>query len=110
MCWAWQAAPITAISGRSFRPLTARTIALDTFSPKNSPSPSVYVGLETDDIEAEVARLKESGANVVMDTHENVNDEGRGICKMAIIVDPEGNPIMLHEIAAWQVGEAGHDH
>ncbi len=28
--------------------------------------------------------------------------EGKLICKMAIITDPDGNPIMLHQIADWR--------
>ena len=82
------------------------TIALDTISPKQVPNPTPYIALETDDIEAEVARLREQGVTVTVDTWTNQFPDGRPICKMAMIVDPGGNPIMLHEIAAWRAGEA----
>jgi predicted enzyme related to lactoylglutathione lyase len=67
-----------------------KTIALDSFSPDGTPP---YMALETDDIEAELARLKQSGVDVVMDVQDNK------VCKMAIIKDSEGNGLMLHQIA-----------
>ena len=67
-----------------------KSIALDTFSPEGTPP---YLALETDDIEAELARLKENGVEVVMDIQDNK------VCKMAIIKDSEGNGLMLHQIA-----------
>ena len=67
-----------------------KSIALDTFSPEGTPP---YLALETDDIEAEVARLKEAGVTVLMEVTDNK------VCKMAIVKDSEGNGLMLHEIA-----------
>jgi predicted enzyme related to lactoylglutathione lyase len=67
-----------------------KTIGLDSFSPPGTPP---YMALETDDIEAEIARLKRAGVEVVMDVRDNK------VCKMAIIKDSEGNGLMLHEIA-----------
>jgi predicted enzyme related to lactoylglutathione lyase len=67
-----------------------KTIALDTFSPDGTPP---YMALETDDIEAEVARLKQAGVEVLMDVRDNK------VCKMAIIKDSEGNGLMLHQIS-----------
>ncbi len=67
-----------------------KTIALDTFSPEGTPP---YLSLETDNIEAEVGRLKQAGVEVLMDVRDNK------VCKMAIIKDPEGNGIMLHQIS-----------
>ena len=67
-----------------------KTIALDTFSPDGTPP---YMALETDDIEAEVARLKQAGVEVLLDVRDNK------VCKMAIIKDSEGNGVMLHQIA-----------
>jgi len=67
-----------------------KSIALDTFSPEGTPP---YLALETDDIEAEVARLRQAGAEVVMDVRDNK------VCKMAIVKDSEGNGLMLHQIA-----------
>ena len=67
-----------------------KTIALDGFSPEGT---TPYLALETDDIEAEMARLKEAGVEVHKDTWDNK------VCKMALIKDPEGNVLMLHQIA-----------
>ena len=67
-----------------------KSIALEMFSPEGNPP---YMALETDDIEAEVARLKEAGVQVVLDTQDNK------VCKMAIVQDGVGNNVMLHEIA-----------
>ena len=67
-----------------------KTIALDTFSPDGTPP---YMALETDDIEAELARLKQAGVEVLMDVRDNK------VCKMAIIKDSEGNGLMLHQMS-----------
>ena len=66
-------------------------------------APATYLTLETDDIEAEVARLKEGGVTIDKEVWTNEH-EGKEICKMAIIRDPDGNAIMLHQIAAWREG------
>ena len=78
-----------------------KTIALDTYTPQIDQSARTYISLETDDIEAEVARLKEAGVTIVKDIWTNEH-EGKEICKMAIVLDPEGHGIMLHQIAAWR--------
>lgn len=78
------------------------TIALDTILPKRMESPTPYMALETDDIESEVARLAEAGATVARAPWTNTNAEGKEICKMAMVLDPDGNAIMLHEIAGWR--------
>lgn len=75
------------------------TIALDTFSPKNVPEQGPYLALETDDIAAETARLKESGATVLMEPWDNTDEDGSPVCKMAILQGPDGHSFMLHEIA-----------
>jgi len=75
------------------------TIALDTFSPEKSENPTVYLALETDDIVAEVARLRGEGVQVVADVWENQDQDDQGVCTMAIVLDPDGNTLMLHEIA-----------
>jgi len=67
-----------------------KSIGLDTFSPEGT---APYLALETDDIEAEVARLKQAGVEVLMDVRDNK------VCKMAVIKDSEGNGLMLHQIA-----------
>ena len=84
-----------------------KTIALDTFTPEAVESPAPYLALETDDIEAEVGRLREDGATIVRDVWTNHNEDGRDLCRMAIVLDPEGNPIMLHQTAAWRLEEGG---
>src|SRR5687768_2327638 len=66
-----------------------KSIALDTFSP---PDTRPYLALETDDIEKEVARLRKRGVPVVMDVMDNK------ICKIAIIKDPNGHALMLHQM------------
>lgn len=68
-----------------------KSIGLDTFSPEGTPP---YLALETDDIEAEVARLKKHGVKILRDVKDNK------VCKMAMIEDSEGNKLMLHEMAA----------
>ncbi len=70
-----------------------KAIALDGYSPQASPDPGPYMALETDDIEAEMARLKEAGTPIVKDLWDNK------VCKMALIADPDGNVLMLHQIA-----------
>ena len=67
-----------------------KTIALDTFSPEGTPP---YLALETDDIQAELDRLRHAGVEVLMDIQDNK------VCKMAIVKDSEGNSVMLHQIA-----------
>ncbi len=68
-----------------------KSIGLDTISPEGT---GPYLALESDDIEAEVARLKEQGVKFLLDIQDNK------VCKMAIIEDSEGNKLMLHEMAA----------
>ena len=51
-----------------------KTIALDTFSPEGTPP---YMALETDDIEAEVARLKEAGVEVLLQDGDHQGQRGQ---------------------------------
>jgi predicted enzyme related to lactoylglutathione lyase len=67
-----------------------KSIGLEMHSPEGSPP---YLALETDDIAAEVKRLKQHGVKVLLDVQDNK------VCKMAIIEDSEGQKLMLHEIA-----------
>jgi predicted enzyme related to lactoylglutathione lyase len=78
-----------------------KTIALDPYTAKNMEGASVYLALESDDIEADVARIKESGATVVKDVWTNEH-EGKEICSMALVLDPDGNMLMIHQMAAWR--------
>jgi predicted enzyme related to lactoylglutathione lyase len=66
-----------------------KSIALDTFSPVDT---GTYMALETDDIEKEIARLRKRGVKVTLDIMDNK------VCKMAIVVDPGGHPVMIHQM------------
>jgi len=85
-----------------FKARDGKTVALDTFSAQAAPS-APYMALETDDIEAEVQRLKSFGVTVARDVWANNNEDGRENCKMAIVTDPDGNAVMLHQTAAWRL-------
>ena len=67
-----------------------KTIAIEQLSPEGSPP---ILALETDDIEAEVARLRDAGVEFLGDILDNK------VCKMAFALDPSGNKVMLHQIA-----------
>ena len=67
-----------------------KTVAIEQFSPEGSPP---TLALETDDIEAEVARLKQAGVEFQGEILDNK------VCKMAFARDPSGNLLMLHQIA-----------
>ncbi|PIE24219.1 MAG: glyoxalase [Planctomycetota bacterium] len=69
-----------------------KSIAIEDFSPAGSPP---TLALETDDIEAEVARLKEAGVSFENDGQIMDNK----VCKMAFVRDPSGNMVILHQIA-----------
>jgi len=45
-----------------------------------------------------VARLKEKGVTILKEPWVNT-DDGNEICRMAVIQDPCGNAVMLHQIA-----------
>ncbi|MCA8972003.1 MAG: VOC family protein [Planctomycetes bacterium] len=67
-----------------------KSIAIETCSPPATPT---TLALETDDIEAEVARLKAAGVAFEGDIQDNK------VCKMAWAIAPSGQAIMLHQIA-----------
>ena len=71
-----------------------KSIALDTFSP---PDKGPYLALETDNIEKELARLRKKGVPVTMEIMDNK------VCKMAIVKDPSGHSIMLHQMEAGRL-------
>jgi predicted enzyme related to lactoylglutathione lyase len=85
-----------------FKTPDGKAIALDTITPTKTDSPTTYLALETDHIEEEVERIQKLGGQIAQDVWENKDGEGRGICKMAIVLDPDGNALLLHEIAAWR--------
>lgn len=66
-----------------------KSIALDTFAPVEK---GPYLALETDDIEKEMSRLRKRGVTALMDIMDNK------VCKMAIILDPSGHSLMLHQM------------
>ena len=67
-----------------------KSIGLDTLSPEGT---TPYLALETDDIEAEVSRLKEAGVPF----HGEIMDNE--VCKMAFASAPSGHTVMLHQIS-----------
>lgn len=71
-----------------------KSIAIDTFSAVEK---GPYLALETDNIEKEVARLRKKGVPVTLDITDNK------VCKMAIIQDPSGHSLMLHQMAPDRV-------
>ncbi len=68
----------------------SKSIGLEQFSPQDSPP---YLALETDNIEAEVERMKGEGVKFLGDVMDNQ------VCKMVLLKDPEGHTLMLHEMA-----------
>ncbi len=76
------------------------TLALDTYSPKEMDHPATYMALETDDLDAELARLAAAGVTVAKEAWTNTEPDGAEVCRMAVILDPDGNPVLLHQIAA----------
>lgn len=49
------------------------------------------VALAVDDVHAAIAELRDQGVTIVMDPLET------GVCFMALIADPDGNQILIHE-------------
>jgi predicted enzyme related to lactoylglutathione lyase len=67
------------------------TLALGCGSPLFKPSSDGgAIALEVDDFDAAVARLKECGAAFKLEPYETP------VCRMAVIVDPDGNSLMFH--------------
>lgn len=63
-----------------------------------------YVALETDDIEKELARLRQRGVEIVKDV-EPLGDGDLPFCREAIIKDSEGNVVKLHQRLAPEPGQ-----
>jgi predicted enzyme related to lactoylglutathione lyase len=85
-----------------FQTPDGKAICLDTYGPELLDAPTPYLALETDDLEAQLQQAEAGGARIVMPVQINKDPEGREICRMAVILDTEGNSIMLHQIAAWR--------
>jgi predicted enzyme related to lactoylglutathione lyase len=49
------------------------------------------IAFECDDVDAMMARVKESGATVMMDLMDSP------VCRFGIVADPDGNSVMLHK-------------
>jgi predicted enzyme related to lactoylglutathione lyase len=81
-----------------YRTPEGKTIALDSFSAEREGA-TPYLALETDDFEGDLQRLREAGVEVLMEPTHNKDEQGLDICSMAIVKDPAGNPLMLHQIA-----------
>jgi predicted enzyme related to lactoylglutathione lyase len=68
------------------------TLGLGCYGDVWKPSPDgTCIAFEVDDLDAEIARLKSLGVKFSMDTTPTP------ICNFAIILDPDGNQIMIHK-------------
>ena len=68
------------------------TLAITTMAESLKPgSPGGWVALEVDDLDVWVTRMKADGVPIIRDTFESP------VCRMAVITDPDGNGIMLHQ-------------
>ncbi|MDQ6655698.1 MAG: VOC family protein [Verrucomicrobiota bacterium] len=56
-----------------------------------APSGGTMAAFESDELDALVQRVKESGAPVVMDIMDTP------VCRFAMVLDPDGNCLMLHK-------------
>jgi len=69
----------------------AGTLGIGSY-PGWDPSPQGQcVGLEVDDLDAEMSRLKAKGATIHMDITDTP------VCRFAMICDPDGNKIIIHK-------------
>jgi predicted enzyme related to lactoylglutathione lyase len=74
--------------------LPPTTLALGEENPHVPISPGeggVGLALAVDDVEGAVTELREEGMTVLMDVVDS------GVCDMAMVSDPDENPIMLHK-------------
>ena len=60
----------------------------DTWRPSTGGTMAAF---ESDDVDALMARVKESGATVVMELMDSP------VCRFGIVLDPDGNSLMLHK-------------
>ncbi len=60
----------------------------DTWRPSTGGTMAAF---ETDDVDALMARVKESGAKVVMELMDSP------VCRFGIVLDPDSNSLMLHQ-------------
>ena len=55
-----------------------------------SPQKNAHIALHVDDIEAARSDLEARGVEFLGETFDT------GVCKMALLIDPDGNDLMLH--------------
>ena len=68
------------------------TLAITTMVDELTPgAPGGWVALEVDDLDVWVTKVKADGVKVVRDIFESP------VCRMAVILDPDGNCVMLHQ-------------
>jgi predicted enzyme related to lactoylglutathione lyase len=68
------------------------TLAISNYwKPSAEPSMGPTVGLEVEDYDATIARLKEKGVPFAMETMETP------VCFMAVVTDPDGNSLFIHK-------------
>ena len=68
------------------------TLGIGSYSEAWKPSPDgTCVAFEVDNLDAEVARLKAKGVPVPVDVMDTP------VCRFAIVCDPDGNKLMLHQ-------------
>lgn len=68
------------------------TLAITNIESEWKPSEQgTMVAFEVDDLDASVAGLKAGGVSIVMDIFETP------VCRMAIVADPDGNKLTLHQ-------------
>ncbi|MEO0796695.1 MAG: VOC family protein [Verrucomicrobiota bacterium] len=66
------------------------TLAIsNTWEPGSEGGPSV--ALEVEDLSAAMTKLKEAGANIIVEHMESP------VCEFALITDPDGNGITIHK-------------
>lgn len=74
---------------------------------EEGPQPSTDGGMiafEVDDFDATVQALKDTGASFRMEPFETPG------CRMAVVTDPEGNSLMMHQLRVNQLkAERRHD-
>ena len=68
------------------------TLGIGCYGDVWKPSPDgTCIAFETDDFDAEISRLKSLGVKFSMDATPTP------ICNFAIILDPDGNQVMIHQ-------------
>ncbi len=78
--------------------LPGGTFAITTFVEGVHPSAEAggSIGFEVDDVDALIAKLRARGVTV------KVEPFSTPVCRMAVVLDPEGNAVTLHQVTkAW---------